>query len=195
MRGLRILLLGRPRLELDGQPLTRLIALKHQALVYYLAVQGGPVSRAQLATLLWETLDEAAARANLRVALTRLRRWLPELLDIDDRAGRLCRRRAAGHRPGRAAAPHWTPRRRAKRAWPPRAPGAVPLLDGLALDDSEGFERWLAAARQRAQRDAVALRHALAAARPTPPAAATRPWCTCGRCWRSTTPTSPPTWR
>lgn len=162
MRGLRILLLGPPRLELDGQPLTRLIALKHQALVYYLAAKGSPVTRAELATLLWETLDEAAARANLRVALTRLRRWLPELLDIDARQ--------VGFAPGAPLAidldelhaaldpsmPH-DARVAAARAW------RGPLLDGMTLDDAEGFERWLAATRQRALRDAVQLRHALAA--------------------------------
>ncbi|WP_269747414.1 AfsR/SARP family transcriptional regulator, partial [Variovorax sp. WDL1] len=162
VRGLRILLLGRPRLELDGQPLTRLIALKHQALVYYLAVKGGPVPRAELATLLWETLDEAAARANLRVALTRLRRWLPELLDIDAHqvgfapgaplAIDLCELHAALD----PSMPH-DARVAAARAW------RGPLLDGMTLDDADGFERWLAATRQRALRDVVALRHALAA--------------------------------
>ena len=83
MRGLRVLMLGQPRLEFDGQALTRLIAPKHQALVFYLATERGAVSRSRLASLLWSELDEQAARANLRVALTRLRRWLPGLLDTE----------------------------------------------------------------------------------------------------------------
>ena len=63
MQGLRVLLLGPPRLELDGQALTRLIAAKHQALVFHLAAEGRPVPRGRLAGLLWGDLDdESAAR-------------------------------------------------------------------------------------------------------------------------------------
>lgn len=161
MRGLRILLLGPPRLELDGQPLTRLIAPKHLALVFYLAVRGAPASREQLATLLWEGLAEAAARANLRVALSRLRRWLPGFLDIDAQQ--------VGFAPDAPlsfdlaelalaqdpACPH-DDRMAAARAW------RGPPLDGFALEGSEGFERWISQTRQRAQREAVALRRDLA---------------------------------
>ena len=85
MRGVRVLLLGQGRIEFDGQPLTRLMATKHQALVFYLAATGEPAPCSRLATLLWGEHDEAAARASVRVALTGLRRWLPDVLDIDDR--------------------------------------------------------------------------------------------------------------
>jgi len=74
VQGLRVLLLGPPRLELDGQALTRLMAAKHQALVFHLAAEGRAVPRTRLAGILWGDLDEAPARANLRVALTRLAR-------------------------------------------------------------------------------------------------------------------------
>ena len=52
MQGLRVLLLGQGRLELDGQALTRLLAPKQQALVFYLAAVGGPVARTKLAAML-----------------------------------------------------------------------------------------------------------------------------------------------
>ncbi|MCB1983543.1 MAG: hypothetical protein KDF63_17110, partial [Rhodoferax sp.] len=82
MHGLRLRLLGRPRIELDGQALARRMPAKQQALVYYLAAEGA-ASRAQLAALLWAEADEEAARASLRAALMRLRRWLPGMLDAD----------------------------------------------------------------------------------------------------------------
>jgi len=83
VQGLRVLLLGQGRLELDGQALTRLLAPKQQALLFYLAAVGGSVARTKLASMLWSELDEASARSNLRGALSRLRRWLPELLLVD----------------------------------------------------------------------------------------------------------------
>jgi len=161
VRGLRILLLGPPRLELDGQPLTRLIAPKHLALVFYLAVRGAPVSREPLATLLWGDLAEAAARANLRVALSRLRRWLPGFLDIDaqqvgfERGAPLSLDLAELALAQDPACPH-DDRMAAARAW------RGPLLDGFSLGGCDEFERWVAQTRQRAQREAVALRRDLA---------------------------------
>jgi DNA-binding SARP family transcriptional activator len=160
MRGLRVLLLGPGRLEFDGQPLTRLMPVKQQALVFFLAAGGEPVARNRLAALLWGETDEAAARANLRAALTRLRRWLPGLLEIDDRQ--------VGFAPGASLAVDWrelaaamaadadpAAREAASRLW------RGPLLDGLDLLGSDAFEHWLAQARQRAQRDAIALRRRL----------------------------------
>ena len=160
MLGVRVLLLGQGRLELDGQPLTRLMAGKHQALVFYLAATDGPAPRSRLAALLWGDHDEAAARANLRVALTRLRRWLPGVLDIDDRSVAFAadakvsvdwRELAKALRDDAPLAV----REAAARAW------RGPLLDGLDVVGSDEFERWLEQMRQRARRDAVALRRAL----------------------------------
>jgi DNA-binding SARP family transcriptional activator len=71
MRGLRVLLLGPGRLEFDGQPLTRLMPVKQQALVFFLATADAPVPRARLAPLLWGDAEEPAARASLRAALAR----------------------------------------------------------------------------------------------------------------------------
>ncbi len=162
MRGLRVLLLGRPRLEADGQALAADLPRKHQALLYHLAGTGSPVSRNELATLLWDDLDEAAARGNLRTALMRLRRALPGVLVTEgsqvgfDPALRLqvdwadLARAAAGE--GDTA--H---RVAAAQAW------RGPLLEGFDLG-GDTFERWLSAARVKAQQQAVTLRRALAEA-------------------------------
>lgn len=160
MRGVRVLLLGQGRLEFDGQPLTRLMAAKHQALVFYMAATGEPAPRSRLANLLWGEHDEAAARANLRVALTRVRRWLPDVLDIDNRQ--------VAFAPGATVSVDWqdltsalkddaplVAREAAARAW------RGPLLDGLDVTGSDEFERWLAQMRQRAQHDAITLRRLL----------------------------------
>ena len=162
MRGLRVLLLGPGRLEFDGQPLTRLMPVKQQALVFFLAATGAPVPRARLAPLLWGDVDEPAARASLRAALTRLRRWLPGALEIDDRQ--------VGFASGTPLAVDWHEltaalRDDALREAREAAAGLWrgPLLDGLDLVGSEEFERWLAQSRQRALRDAVALRRRLLA--------------------------------
>lgn len=162
MRGLRVLLLGPPRLEFDGQALTRLMAPKQQALVFFLATEEGEQPRSRLASLLWGELGESAARANLRVALTHLRRWLPDVLEIDT------------HHVGWAAkAPvsvDWHLLRQALDGgehWPlPQRTAAAaawrgPFLDGFELPGCDEFDQWLAAARVRATRCAVELRHRL----------------------------------
>lgn len=163
MRGLQVLLLGRARLELDGQALSALVPAKQQALLYVLAAEGQPLPRTRAATLLWGQHDEAAARANLRVALSQLRRWLPGMLAIDKRqlafaddapvTVDLAELEAAA-----APACDWSPQRRraAAEAW------RGPLLDGFALDDADDFDRWLQPQRQRAAAAALNLRAALA---------------------------------
>jgi DNA-binding SARP family transcriptional activator len=162
LQGLRVSLLGQGRLEVDGQALTRLLAPKHQALVFVLAAEGVPWPRQRLAALLWGELDEAAARGNLRGALSRLRRWLPEVLVVDAHEVGLADAAAvqvdlrALCRAQDPALPH-AERVAAAEAW------RGPLLDGFDIGAAEAFEDWLAAARQRARRDIVALRHDLLA--------------------------------
>ena len=65
MSSLRLFLLGQPRLERDGQPLT-FDTRKNVALVAYLALTGGRCSRETLITLLWPELEPRRARAVLR---------------------------------------------------------------------------------------------------------------------------------
>ncbi|HEX4908213.1 MAG TPA: BTAD domain-containing putative transcriptional regulator, partial [Actinomycetes bacterium] len=77
---LRVRVLGAPELAVDGRPLVGLASAKATALLVYLAVTGTTQSRSALAGLLWSDLPEATARANLRLALTKLRRALPAQL-------------------------------------------------------------------------------------------------------------------
>ncbi len=71
---LELFLLGRPVIRRDGQVLDEAPPLKSQALLFYLAVTGQPASRETLAALFWGDMPESAARANLRIALSRLRK-------------------------------------------------------------------------------------------------------------------------
>ena len=79
-QGLRVRVLGATELAVDGRPLVGLASAKATALLVYLAVTGTAPSRSVLAGLLWSDLPEATARANLRLALTKLRRALPAQL-------------------------------------------------------------------------------------------------------------------
>lgn len=160
MRGLRVLLLGRPRLELDGQALTALMPAKQQALVFVLAAEGQALARTRAAALLWGDHDEAAARANLRVALSQLRRWLPGLLQIDSRD--IAWAEGAEVQVDLAALDA-----AAAAESPPDAAFAWrgPLLDGFELSGGEAFEQWLQPLRQRAAATATRLLARQAAAR------------------------------
>ena len=71
----KLYLLGAPRLERDGQPLTVTLR-KALALLIYLAVTRQAHSRDTLATLFWPEKDQAAARANLRRLLYDLNQLL-----------------------------------------------------------------------------------------------------------------------
>jgi predicted ATPase/DNA-binding SARP family transcriptional activator len=79
---LRVRVLGRAELAVAGRPLVELASAKAAALVVYLAVTGTGHSRSALAGLLWSDLPEATARANLRLVLTKLRRVLPDHLEV-----------------------------------------------------------------------------------------------------------------
>jgi DNA-binding SARP family transcriptional activator len=80
--GLRIAVLGRPRIERDDRSPVEPGSAKATALLLYLAVMGGRHSRSALAGLLWGDLPEEGARANLRLALTKLRRVAGEQLVV-----------------------------------------------------------------------------------------------------------------
>src|SRR5215218_2306570 len=79
---LRVRVLGGAELAVSGRPLIELASAKAAALVVYLAVTGSGHSRSALAGLLWSDQPEATARANLWLALTKLRRVLPEHLEV-----------------------------------------------------------------------------------------------------------------
>ncbi len=77
---LEISLLGRVEIRRNGLPVIGFVSAKVQALLIYLAVTGRPHDREILAELFWGDKPEAKARANLRKALSNLRRLLGDYL-------------------------------------------------------------------------------------------------------------------
>jgi DNA-binding SARP family transcriptional activator len=71
---LKVSLLGRLEIQVAGQPLDRLAAVKSRALLAYLAATGQSQPRTTLAGLLWSDVGEDAARTSLRSSLTKLRK-------------------------------------------------------------------------------------------------------------------------
>ncbi|HUM72386.1 MAG TPA: hypothetical protein PLK31_26475, partial [Chloroflexota bacterium] len=83
---LQLTVLGKPHITCQDQPLTAdLVSAKGQALLIYLAVTGRPHSRPALSGLLWGDMPEETARANLRLTLSKLRKFLPETVLQADR--------------------------------------------------------------------------------------------------------------
>jgi DNA-binding SARP family transcriptional activator len=77
---LSIKLLGPFNAELDGQPLTDFRSDKVRALLAYLSVETQrPWTRDQLADLFWADYQESKAQANLRNALSNLRRLIGDV--------------------------------------------------------------------------------------------------------------------
>lgn len=76
MPQLRLLLLGSPQIEINGEPV-HLDRRKAVALLVYLAVNRQPHSRDTLATLLWPESDQSRGRAALRRTLSVLNQTLP----------------------------------------------------------------------------------------------------------------------
>ncbi|MCB0062835.1 MAG: AAA family ATPase [Caldilineaceae bacterium] len=83
MSRLDITLLGPLAIHLNHEPLSGFRSNKARALLAYLAVEANrPVSRAELATLLWGDYPEAQARKSLRNVLANLRDLLTPLLTL-----------------------------------------------------------------------------------------------------------------
>src|SRR5438876_10847887 len=74
---LRVAVLGSPEVFHDGSRLTFALR-KAQALLIYLAVEGGMHPRSKLAALLWPDSEPADARKTLRNAITLLRSLLAD---------------------------------------------------------------------------------------------------------------------
>ncbi len=152
---IRIELFGAPRV-LRGHSVFKLPARKTLAILACLALEGR-ITRAKLATRLWEDLDGTAARRNLRRELHRLRECgldgavqsdadqLQLAPDIGVDAAEFEADLAAG-RPTQALARY-----------------VGPLLDGFEVTDAPGFDDWAAQQRERlAQRwRSVALAQAM----------------------------------
>ena len=77
MSGLKLFLLGSPRLEQDGEAV-EMDTRKALALLAYLAVSGNSHTREGLAALLWPDHDDAGARGAFRRTLSTLNKAVGE---------------------------------------------------------------------------------------------------------------------
>jgi predicted ATPase/DNA-binding SARP family transcriptional activator len=154
---LRVRVLGGAELAVSGRPLVELASAKATALLVYLAVTGTGHARSALAGLLWSDLPEATARANLRLVLTKLRRVLPEHLEVT--------RQAVALAPGR---PVWVDAVEVARVAAAERDGGEDLLAAVRLCRGEflaGFEvpgaplfdEWLVGRRAAVRGDMLAL--------------------------------------
>lgn len=84
MTGLKLYVLGNPRLELNDRPV-EFERRKALALLIYLAFTTQPLRRDTLATLFWPEFDQTSARASLRRTLFSLSKSLPKGLLHTDR--------------------------------------------------------------------------------------------------------------
>jgi DNA-binding SARP family transcriptional activator/pimeloyl-ACP methyl ester carboxylesterase len=84
MAGLKLFLLGPPRVELNGAPID-IQRRKAKAMLVYLAVSGQAHSRDALATFFWPELDQQRSRAYLRRDLAVINTRLPGNWLITDR--------------------------------------------------------------------------------------------------------------
>lgn len=145
---LAVRLLGRFRVEWQGQPFTGFKSRKAEALFAYLLCQARPQTRETLATMFWGESSQEQALANLRKLLTELPPVLADYL--------LITRQTVAFDPERtcwldaAALHHWL-----SQPLPTTPPDELIALyqgDFLAefrLPDSPEFENWAALERER----------------------------------------------
>ncbi len=152
--GVRIL--GAPEVYADGAWLPLAPTRPHAALAY-LAVRGGLVRRAEVATLLWPDAEARNAHAALRQVLARLDHGPFGALIGRDRSGLWlgCDSDAGGFR-----------RAVAELRWADALTlHGGPLLQGFEIDDADEFAAWLAGERAAVAQDwARACRALLASA-------------------------------
>ncbi len=152
---LEIRTLGGLSLRVDGEPLEDMGSRKAEALLVYLAVEGGKQSRHVLTALLWPESDEAHASTSLRVALSVLRRTLGDYLDISRDMVRI--------RPESAVRLDVS-----DLAWKlarDEIDGALEIyrgsfLQGFTVRGSAAFEDWMRCEQERVRRSIVGALHA-----------------------------------
>ncbi len=156
MAHLELLLLGAPRVVLDGAPVT-FDTRKAIALLAYLAVTGQPQQRDALAALLWPDADQQHARGALRRTLsvlhaslkrTPLLRIEREQVELRDETGAYCDARAFMHL-ARGCAEHAAGGVQAQlcstcREQLERAAGIYQdhFMAGFSLRDSANYDDW-----------------------------------------------------
>jgi len=153
MKPLTIHLLGNPEVTLDRQLLS-FPTRKVLALLIYLVVEGGRISREKLMALLWPESAPEKAAGTLRGSLSRLRKALqPAGAYLLSEGGTLAFNFERPH----DLDLNWL----AAAARPETAPGALtPVLDldrgefleGFSLPDAPAFDTWAAIQREACQR-------------------------------------------
>src|SRR5207248_381676 len=168
---LRLTVLGPPEVFHEGSRLSFALR-KAQALLLYLAVEGGLHSRSHLAALLWPDSEPHGARTALRNALTLLRRLLAdrdpsapahshllsdqELLGLDPQAP-LALDLEVVQQAYRAAQRHSTlPCQEQRAALVTQLQHALalvrgPFLEGFWLPEESGFDAWVQQQQQQWQ--------------------------------------------
>jgi DNA-binding SARP family transcriptional activator len=176
MGGLRLRLLGPLEIALDGQSVSGLPFDKLRALLVYLAMEAPRASpRESLAALLWPEYAPESARANLRNALTYLRRALSS--HVAEAAPILLIRRDAVQFD--LSSEQWVDARvfeelvATDAAAGPLGEARLeeaaalyggPFLDGFALKDAPAFDDWALLLRERLERGYLGALRRLAAA-------------------------------
>src|SRR3954468_10736612 len=138
--GLAVSLLGRPRLEVEGQDGYRFRSMKSWAVLAFLLLAERPPTRSRLASLLFSEADDPL-RA-LRWCLAEVRRGLGPLAVLDGDPVELALPPRASVDVDVLVHGHWNDAI--------RLPGlGLDLLDGLAITNAEPFETWLLSERRR----------------------------------------------
>ncbi|MFK7802193.1 MAG: tetratricopeptide repeat protein [Anaerolineae bacterium] len=140
MTVLRLNLFGKPRILLNDQIVDQSLPAKARATLFYLAVNKQPTSRELLAGLLWSDMPESAARASLRVALSKLRSQFDPHLIINRRDVGLNRASAVEIDADQFL--ESSAMRQSVKVY------TGPFLDDFYLRDASLFERWVEQERQ-----------------------------------------------
>ncbi len=153
MSSLRLFLLGSPRIERDGVPIT-LDRHKSTALLAYLTMTRQSRSRDELATLLWPDFDQTSARASLRRVVAALKKGIgPEWLkadrdligvdpdadirvDVEDVTYHIDECKTHGHSPVEICQACLAPLSAAVALY------RGDFMEGFSLRDSANFEEW-----------------------------------------------------
>ena len=161
---LKINVLGRPAVRLDGVPISGFISDKALALLCYLAIEQSEHARERLADVFWGHFPAERARANLRQALHNLKKLVPGYLVVNrkvflfnaDRAHRIdaaeFEHRLEPPDRGTPPRPHQDSEISATRIAELEATTRLYQGDFLAdlfLDGAPEFESWLGLERER----------------------------------------------
>ncbi len=171
---LEIAALGKLTIRRDGQPVRGFASRKVEALLVYLACTGREHPREAVAELPWEEQDQERASANLRMALTSLRKplepyilatrhtvglnlELPYWLDVRELDAQLA-----------AAESHWLRTGSLSPLQATQLDKALALYRGeflaeFYLPDNRSFEAWATAERERLRRRVADALHRLVA--------------------------------